>query len=61
MRKFLDYLRYSGISISITLNPFHWSYIPRIYRSEKDAWDTDARWISFLFLTIRIWMDDGSW
>jgi hypothetical protein len=61
MKQFFDYLRYSGVSITFNLNPFHWHFIPRTFKSDKDAWDTDAWSVSFLFLTIRFWIDDGSW
>lgn len=61
MKQFLDYLRYSGLSVSFTLNPFHWHYMPRIFVREKDPWDVPSGAFSFLFLTIRVWIDDGSW
>lgn len=60
MKDFLNYLRYSGLVVSFTVNPFHWNYIPRYFRNTE--WRNDCEYgISFLFLTIRIWIDDGSW
>jgi hypothetical protein len=62
MKKFLSYLRYSGLSVIITVNPFHWVFFPRIQRGSLEVWDTaDSLAVSFLFLTVRFWLDDGSW
>ena len=62
MKQLVDYLRYSGLSISITFNPFHWAFMPRIQRGSLEVWDTsDSFAVSFLFLTIRFWIDDGKW
>ena len=57
------WLRYSGASIIITINPLWWKVLPWI-RQEINEWagprekTYSATW---LFLTIRIWIDDGSW
>ena len=59
----MNWLRYSGISVTITLNPFHWSLLPwhnRFY----DEWvgpNEQHYNVGWLFLTIRLWIDDGSW
>ena len=57
----INYLKYSGASISVTLNPYHWAWIPVVRKEHEMNWDTDAFVASILFLTIRIWIDDGSW
>ena len=57
----IDYLKYSGASICVTLNPYHWSWIPIAKREQELAWDDDTFRVSFLFLTIRIWIDNGEW
>ena len=57
----IDYLKYSGASISVTLNPYHWAWIPIVRKEQEMTWETDAFVASILFLTIRIWIDDGSW
>lgn len=57
----IDYLKYSGASICVTLNPYHWSWIPIARREQELAWDDDTFRMSFLFLTIRIWIDNGEW
>jgi hypothetical protein len=59
----LRWLRHSGISVIITLNPLHW-YLKLWARREHPEWEgpNEKTWaVSFLFFTIRIWIDDGSW
>jgi hypothetical protein len=58
--KMLKWLRYSGASVIITVNPCHWRLRP--------GWGQDREWpnegtvyVTWLFLTVRIWIDDGSW
>lgn len=57
----MNWLKYSGATISITVNPYHWAWIPIIRYEVDDAWEDNTFRISALFLTIRIWIDDGSW
>jgi hypothetical protein len=61
MKTLLRYLKYSGLSVSLTFNPYHWQYVPKYFRNGLDGWDPDYHSVSFLFLTIRVWIDDGSW
>lgn len=58
----INYLRYSGVSIIIHLNPLYWKVLPW-YRNEssEEVWTTNTHAIGFLFLTIRVWIDDGEW
>jgi hypothetical protein len=63
-RNWLDWLRYSGAAISITVNPWHWRWIPQIQNEPLDSWigPNERRfYIAWLMLTVRIWTDDGSW
>ena len=57
----IEYLKYSGASLCVTFNPFHWIWVPIIRREKELAWDEDTFRISFLFLTLRIWIDNGEW
>lgn len=57
----INYLKYSGVSICVTLNPYHWAWIPIARREQDLVWDDDTFRVSILFLTVRIWIDDGSW
>jgi hypothetical protein len=54
------WLRYSGASVILTLNPLHWYLKPR-YRVSQEWGDEGTYMLSWLFFTIRIWIDDGSW
>jgi hypothetical protein len=57
---FIDYLRYSGLSVIFSFNPLHWKVLPWIQK-ELDPWESATYSFGFLFLTIRFWIDDGSW
>lgn len=57
----MKYLRYSGLSVILHLNPLHWKVLPWV-RHEDDAWENSNTYsCGFLFLTIRIWIDNGDW
>ena len=63
-RKMLKWLKYSGASVSVTLNPFHWFWTPRVGYEPRGDWagpNEHTISISLLFLTVRLWIDDGSW
>jgi hypothetical protein len=60
----MTWLRYSGASISATLNPLHWQYCPQAGRAFTGEWvgpNERSYYARFLFLTVRVWFDDGSW
>ena len=59
----IDYLRYSGASIIFQLNPLHWKVLPWIRKESNTEWGSAEHTysFSFLFLTIRIWIDNGDW
>lgn len=54
------WLRYSGASIILVLNPLHWNLTPR-YRISQEWGDEGTYMVTWLFFTIRVWIDDGSW
>lgn len=59
----LKWLRFSGMSVILTINPLHWSWIPKAYKP-YDEWAGPNEWtgqVSWIFLTVRVWIDDGSW
>jgi hypothetical protein len=60
----MNWLRYSGACVTLTLNPVSWVLIPRAYRYNNKEWP-EGMWrtwqASWLFLTLRLWIDDGSW
>lgn len=62
--RYLDWLRYSGVSVILTLNPLHWRLIPRTAREYNDGWPSpnERSWsASWLCLTLRGWVDNGAW
>ena len=59
-----NWLRYSGASVVVTLNPLHWAWIPQTGREFTGEWagpNERSYYARFLFLTVRFWIDDGSW
>lgn len=63
-RSLMAWLRYSGFSVIIKGNPCHWSPLPWARREPNDGWPSpnERTWsVGWIFLTLRIWIDDGSW
>ena len=62
-RNLITWLRYSGFCVIIQGNPLYWKLWPWL-RREYHEWmgPQEKTWAAtWLFLTIRIWIDDGSW
>jgi|GEM_PF-3079122 len=60
--RLINYLKYSGACFTLTVNPYHWAWIPVFkFESLDEIWSTDNFRISILYLTVRIWIDDGRW
>jgi len=60
VKNFLNYLKYSGLNVTIKLNPYHWR-LNIAYRQTTDVWEQDALVIELLPITIRLWIDNGDW
>ena len=59
-----SWLRYSGASVAVNLNPLHWYWVPQAGREFTDEWrgPNERAWSArFLFVTVRTWIDDGIW
>jgi hypothetical protein len=59
----LKWIKYSGASVILALNPLHWSLVPKVYKTYNE-WAGPNEWtgsVTWLGLTIRVWIDDGSW
>ena len=59
----LKWIKYSGASVIFTLNPVHWSLVPQASKAYNE-WAGPKEWtgqVTWLFLTVRVWIDDGSW
>jgi hypothetical protein len=61
--KMYNYLKYSGACVIINLNPLHWSLLPKIKNETYAEWGSaeHTHSLAFLFLTVRIWIDNGDW
>ena len=60
MNKIFNYLKYSGLNVIIKLNPYHWR-VAINYNKTNEVWEQDTLVIELLPITIRLWIDDGSW
>jgi hypothetical protein len=60
MKKFLNYLKYSGLNVTIKLNPYHWRLSAK-YFVLNEVWEQDALVIELFPITVKIWIDDGEW
>lgn len=60
----MNWLRHSGVLITLTLNPFQWRWRPRAYKENNREWPEGllrSYRVAWLFLNIRLWIDNGSW
>jgi hypothetical protein len=57
------WLRYSGASVIITVNPLHWRWKPWTTNFVDEWIGPHERTVTmgWLFVTVRLWIDDGSW
>jgi hypothetical protein len=63
-RSMIKWLRYSGFSVIIVGNPVHWSVLPWWRREANDGWPSPNERtysVGWMFLILRMWIDDGSW
>lgn len=59
-----DWVRHSGATVSIAVNPCHWSWWPQIQNEPLDTWigPHERRfYVTWLMITVRAWIDDGTW
>jgi hypothetical protein len=60
IKTILNYLKYSGLNVTIKFNPYHWR-LNVDYCKTNEVWEQDTLVIELLPITIRLWIDDGSW
>lgn len=63
-RRYLKWIRYSGASVILTLNPVHWQWLPQARHEKMMEWPSpneNTYMVSWLFLTVRAWTDNGDW
>jgi len=62
--RMINWLRYSGITVILQINPLHWRVLPWFRNETNCEWPAPNERtcaVGFLFLTIRIWIDNGDW
>ncbi len=58
----MRYLKYSGIWVTLVLNPFHWQFA--CYQNKDNEFPGPNRFSGTLqvaFLTVRLVIDNGDW
>ena len=58
------WIKYSGASVIITLNPLHWCWMPVAKHEQNIEWPSPNEHtyrVAWLFLTVRVWIDNGDW
>jgi hypothetical protein len=59
-----NWFKYSGASVIFTLNPLHWRWVPVAQHERTVEWPSpneSTYMVSWLFLTVRAWTDNGDW
>ena len=57
----MKWLRYSGITLGMTLNPYHWTFVARwIKPTDMDPCQYGF-YVSLGFVWVRAWIDNGDW
>jgi len=61
--RLLSYSKHSGVSVVVTLNPLWWKPWPWARREHSDLPGPNERVyaVGWLFLTVRIFIDNGEW
>jgi hypothetical protein len=60
----MKWIRYSGVSVIIALNPLYWKVLPWFRNECTNEWPSNmgkTYAVGFLGLTIRVWLDNGDW
>jgi hypothetical protein len=58
------WIKYSGASVIVTVNPLHWRWTPTARHERNIEWPSPNEhtyMAAWLFLTVRIWIDNGDW
>lgn len=58
------WIKYSGASVIVTVNPLHWRWKPTAQHERNIEWPSPNErtyMVSWLFLTVRVWIDNGDW
>jgi hypothetical protein len=58
------WLRFSGVTVIAQVNPLHWRLLPWAREERNLEWTTpnERTWaMGWLFLIVRVWIDNGDW
>lgn len=58
------WLRFSGLTVIVQCNPLHWQWMPRAREEHNLEWPSpnERTWsVSWLFLVMRFWIDNGDY
>lgn len=60
----VPWIKYSGASVIVAINPLHWRWAPTARHERNIEWPSPNErtyMVSWLFLTVRVWIDNGDW
>ena len=57
----MKWLRYSGVCLGATLNPYHWTFVARAIKPTDMDPCQYGFYVSFGLVWIRAWIDNGDW
>jgi hypothetical protein len=57
----MKWLRYSGITLGMTVNPFHWAFGGHLIKPTDMDPSQYGFYVSLGFVWLRIWIDNGDW
>ena len=58
------WLKFSGVTVIAQVNPLHWRLTPWAREERNLEWPTpnERTWaMGWLFLVVRLWIDNGDW
>jgi len=57
----MKWLRYSGVCLGATLNPYHWTFVIRAIKPTDMDPCQYGFYVSVGFVWVRAWIDNGDW
>jgi len=57
----MKWLRYSGITLGMSLNPYHWTFTAHCIKPTDMDPCQYGFYVSLGFVWLRVWIDNGDW
>jgi len=57
----MKWIRYSGICLGVTVNPFHWVFSARLIKPTDMDPCQYGFYLSAGLVWLRVWIDNGEW